>query len=397
MVDEEDPQLQKLLKEALWQVEEAKKMDLTIVKAMNFINLSKEARGFGNKRLALGLVNKAKDQLFKDLVESVVNRSDDVSDVVQKMRMERKIKEARVKFSKGDLAGAYDLLLEGPEEENQPDSKEAAREDMVPQSYSEALDSLQKVWLKMKQEENTGKDMTKAQELVKKAKEVLTKGDYDTVLKLCREVMSTIQSPEDRLLEEVDDTIEEITKTLSALFPDQPRSPKERFYKKQIEELIEQAKQNQKMDRSVEAINNSRKAREILKKLEQETIKGDIPKMIIDLRSSIDELKGKEVDVSYEEYLLKQVEETFWGGEYIKARKIANKLMSITKNAGVHLTINQLSTRLKQLDDLLKDSSGKEGYLEAKEYLEKAKRLMEQSAFDMAGNFIDKAGDVLKA
>lgn len=399
MVEGEDQKLKKSLEEALWQVGEAKKLDLSIVKAMDFINLSREAQGFGNIRLAHGMIAKAKDQLFRDLVLSITSKISDSKDAVSKMRMERKIKEARTKFSNGDLAGAYELVFQGPAEngEGAKTRKKKIEEDMAPHLYSEALDRLQKVWMKMKQEENSGKDMAKAQELVKKAKHVLAGGDYQMVLKLCQEVMGAIQSPQDRLKEEVNDTIEDISRTLSALFPEMPRSPKERFFKKQIEELIRLARKNIDLDRSVEAINNSRTAMEILKKLEHETIKGDIPKMIIDLRASIDELKMKEVDISYEEYLLKQVEETFWNGEYIKARKIANKLMSITSSASVHLMVNQLTTRLQELDVQLKSRTGKEGYLEAREYLDKAKKMMEQSAFDMARNFLDKAGEVLEA
>ena len=226
--------------------------------------------------------------------------------------------------------------------------------------------------------------MGKAQSLVKDAKASLAHGEYDKVLLLCNEVMAAIQSPQDRLKEEVEDTIEDISRTLKALFPTDPRSPKERFFKKQIEELLGQAQHGLTSDRPIEAINNSRKAKDILKKLEQETIKGDIPKMIIELRASIDDLKQSEVDISYEEYLLKQVEETFWKGEYIKARKIANKLESITKNAKNHLLVNQLTSSLNELNTSLKDRAGKEGYLEAREYIEKAKMLLEQSAFDIS-------------
>ncbi|MFO8051485.1 MAG: hypothetical protein R6V01_07290 [Thermoplasmatota archaeon] len=397
MDEREDPKLRRSLEEALWQVEEAKKLDLSIVKAMNFINLSKEAQGFGNKRLAMGLLTKAKDQLFKELIEKIVSETKESMDVVSKMRMERKVNEARNRFSKGDLSGAYELLLKASRDDDHPKKQLEKKEEMIPERYSEALDSLQRVWLKMKQEENKGKDMSKAQELVKNAKKMLVRGDHDTVLGLCQEVMSTIQSPDDRIKEEVDDTIDEISRTLSALFPDEPRSPKERFFKKQIEDLITLARQNIGLGRSVEAVNNSRKASDILKTLEQESIKGDIPKMIIELRTSIDDLKKKEVDVSYEEYLLKQVEDTFWNGEYIKARKLANKLMSITASATVHLKINQLTSRLRMLDEQLKVRAGKEGYLEAKEYLDEAKRLMEQSAFDTADDFLEKAGEVLQA
>ena len=237
--------------------------------------------------------------------------------------------------------------------------------------------------------------MTKAKKLIREAKSSLSKNRYQKVKDICREVMDTIQSPQDRLREEAAETIEEISRTLRALFPEKPRSPKERFFKKQIEELVAQSRQMMANDRTVEAINSSRKAREILSKLEQESIRSDIPKMIIELRASLDDLKSSKVDVSYEEYLLKQVEETFWKGEYIKSRKIANKLESITKNAKVHVRVNELSTRLSSLNQQLKDRAGQEGYLQAKEYIDKAKILMDQSAFDMASSFLDKAGTVL--
>ncbi|MFW3147086.1 MAG: hypothetical protein ACMUIE_09775 [Thermoplasmatota archaeon] len=388
----------KSLDETLWQVEESKKLGLSIVKAMNYINLSKEAQGYGNISLAKGLVSKAKDQLFNDLVDHAVSSIGGDQDVVVRMRIERLVKEARDRFAKGDIKGAYELLFEeGPEDENGAKGKVQVKEEMVPQLYSEALDHLQKVWLMMKQAETTGKDMTRAQNLIKKAKKMVANGDHEKVMALCKEIMDNIQSPEDRLREEVKETINEITRTMKALFPEEPRSPKERFFKKQIEELITLANQNLNLERPVEAINNSRKAKEILLRLEQEAIKGDIPKIIIDLRSSIDDIKASEVDVSYEEYLLKQVEETFWKGEYIQSRQIANKLESITTNAIVHIKMNQLSTRLRDLTITLKANTGKENYLEAKEYIEKAKMMLDQSAYDMAQQFLDKAENVLAA
>lgn len=394
MPDLEDQQIKKNLEEALWQVEEAKALNLSITKAMNFINLSKEAQSYGNKRLALGLLVKSRDQLFSDIINSAINGLEDDRDIIAKMRLERSIREARERYQKSDLRGAYDLILKREAEER--DKKKEVVEENVPQLYSEAIDSLQRVWLKMKQEEGKGKDMEKAQSLVKEAKNVLSTGNYDRVMNLCNQVMGAIQSPQDKLKEEVEDTIEDLTRTLKALFPTDPRSPKERFFKKQIEELLFQAQNGLRTDRPIESINYSRKAKDILKKLEQETIKGDIPKLIIELRASIDDLKKNEVDISYEDYLLKQVEETFWNGEYIKARKIANKLDSITRNAMVHLRMNQLTSSLNGLNIQLKDRAGKEGYLEAREYIEKAKMLLEQSAFDMAQSFLEKAKDVLQ-
>ncbi|MGA1792591.1 MAG: hypothetical protein ACMUHM_01435 [Thermoplasmatota archaeon] len=395
MSDLESQQIKKALEEALWQVEEAKSIGMSITKAMNFINLSKEAQGYGNKRLALGLLTKAKDQLFNDIISRVIGNIKDEKDVVAKMRLERAIREARDKFSKGDLKGAYDLLLRSTSDEKANAADD--NEENVPRLYSEALDSLQKVWLKMKQEEDKGKDMTKAKTLIKDAKGVLAQGRYERVMEICAEVLTSIQSPQDRLKEEVDETIDDIARNLKGLFPDDPRSPKERFYKKQIEELLMQAQNNLDSDKPLDAVNFSRKAREILKKLEQETIKGDIPKVIIELRASIDDLKKSGVDTSYEDYLLKQVEETFWKGEYIKARKVANKLYSITGNARTHLRVNQLTSSLNELNSRLKDRAGKDGYLEAREFIEKARMLLEQSAFDMAQTFLDKARNVLEA
>ncbi|MBN1539375.1 MAG: hypothetical protein JW939_04465 [Candidatus Thermoplasmatota archaeon] len=395
MHDPESQQIKKALEEALWQVEEAKGLGLSITKAMNFINLSKEAQGYGNKRLAIGLINKAKDQLFSEIIENARSGLSDDKDVVTKMRLERAVREAREMMVKGNLRGAYELILKDNDKEV-IDIKEDTG-DQLPFLYSQALDALQKVWLKMKKEEEHGKDMTRAKVLVRDAKTSLAQGHYEAVMDLCNEVLEAIQSPHDRLREEVEDTIDDITRTLKGLFPEEPRSPKERLFKKQIEELLLLAQKNLGSGSLVEGINYSRRAREVLGKLEQETIKGDIPKTIIGLRATIDDLKKSDVDVSYEEYLLKQVEETFWKGEYIKARKIANKLQSITSNAKVHLRVNQITTSLNELKLKLKDRAGKEGYLEAREYLEKAKMLLEKSAFDMAQSFLEKARVVLEA
>ncbi len=394
----EDKELKDVLKMALWQVEEAKKLDLSISKAMNFINLSKEAQSYGNKRLAIGLIAKAKDSLFNDIVDLSIGCLKDNGDVITKMKLERSTREARTIFNRGDIKEAYELLLTSADREKAC----AKATDITPEQdptavkYSEALDSLQKAWLKMKQEEGNDKDMSKAKNLIRDAKASLSKGKYDQVLNLCHEIMDSIQSPQDRLKEEADDTIIEITKTLRALFPDQPRSPKEKFFKKQIEELITQAKDRLMKDRPVEAINASRKAKEILLKLEQESIKGDIPKMIIELRSSLDELKQGKVDISYEDYILKQVEETFWRGEYIKSRKLANKLSTITTNAKVHIRVSTLSSRLVDLNEQLKEQAGHDGYLQAREYIDKAKVFMGQSAYDTASSFLDKASNIIE-
>lgn len=398
MTGPEDNEIKNLLDEALWQVEEARKLDISTAKAMNFINLSKEAIQYENRRLATSLLTKAKERLFFDMVDKVVKTTQDEGDVVTKMRMERTIKEARNVFSKGDLKGSYDIIFSALKETDSCETTEImeCKEDERARLYSEALDSLQKVWLKMKTEEERGKDMSKAKKLIREAKTMLSKDRYQNVKDICKEIMDTIQSPQDRLKEEAEETIDEISKTLRALFPEEPRSPKERFFKRQIEELLGQSREMKTQGKTLEAINASRKAKEILSKLEQESIRSDIPKMIIELRAALDDLKTSKVDISYEEYLLKQVEETFWKGEYIKARKLANKLDSITTNAKVHIRVNDLSSRLSSLNLLLKDRAGKEGYLQAKEYIDKAKILMDQSAFDMASSFLDKAGEVLE-
>lgn len=396
----EDNQLKILLDEALWQVEESKRRDLSITRAMNFINLSKEALGYSNRKLSIGLLTKARETMFNDLVEKVIQDQKEGSDAVSRMKLDRTIKEARERFSKGNLKEAYDLMISTlePKEETEcrfEENEPKCNDDATAEKYSNALDSLQRVWLKMKHEESRGKDMSKAKKIVNEAKSSLSKGRYDHVLELCKEITDVILSPQDRLKEEVEETIDDISRTLRALFPEEPRSPKERFFKNQIEELISQANEKMSEDKPVEAINSSRKAKEILERLETESIKGDIPKMIIELRGSIDELKTNDVDVSYEEYLLKQVEETFWKGEYIRARKIANKLSSIMKDSRTHLMVTELSTKLTYLDNLLKEKVGHEGYLEARDFLDKAKILMDQSAYDMASGFLDKAGNVL--
>ncbi|MGA1821934.1 MAG: hypothetical protein ACMUIG_05350 [Thermoplasmatota archaeon] len=386
--------LEENLEDALWQVEEAKAMSLSISKAMNFINLSNQAKSFGNYKLSLSLINKAKELLFSDFINVKVADMDEKGDVVAKIRLDRTIKEARDIFSKKNVKNAYSLINSSGNELKEKSSG-ASPGPEEKELYSEALDSLQKVWLKMKQEEGKGKDLRTAQSLVKEAKKALSNKDYQKVLDLCAEVMRAIQTPKERLREETDDTIDEIGKTLRALFTDEPTSPKERLFKRQIESLLQQAKENLLADRPVEAINFSRRARDILKKLEQETIKGEIPGMIIEHRAALDELRTNDVDVSYEEYLLKTMEETFWKGEYIEARKIANKLSSIIHNANSQYRMLTLSTQLGDLNGALKEKVGKDGYLEAKEYLDKAKILLDQKAFDMANDFIDKASRVL--
>jgi|GEM_PF-3321579 len=393
----EDEDLKDALEEALWQVEEAKRLSLSITRSMNFINLSREAQGYGNKRLAIGLLNKARESLFNDLVQYSMENSGGDTDAISQMKLERTIKDAREIFMKGSAKKAYEILLSVVKEDGEcgPVSEEPCDDDGEVKLYSEALDSLQKVWLKMKQEEKRGKDMSKAQKLVREAKALLSRGNYDQVLALCKDVSDAILSPQDRLKEEVEEAMEEITRTMRGLFPEGPRSPKERFFKKQIEELMAQSQSHLRSGRSVEAVNSSRKAREILQRLEQESIKGDIPRMIIELRADIDEIRTRGGDVSYEEYLLRQIEETFWKGEYIQARKTANKLLTVSKRAKENILVNDLSSRFTDLSRKLKENTGSEGYLQAREFLEKAKLLMEESAYDMAETFLEKANSVL--
>jgi hypothetical protein len=387
-----------LLDEALWQIEEAKKANLPTQKAMNFINLSKEAAGYGNIKLSAGLLQKARESLFNDMVERQRKDSETYTDVLVKLKAQRAIKDSMAMFQKGDLKGAYDQLLLRAQS-GEPHKEEVSEDGLggSVQTYADAIEVLQRSWLRMKQEEKKGKDMTRAQAMVKDAKAALSRKDYGSVMAICQELTTIILSPHDRLREETEETIDEISRTMKALFPGEPRTPKERFFKKQIEDLMTNARENLTMDRPVEAINASRKARDILQHMEKESIKDDIPKMMMELKVVIDELRSLGVDVSYEDYLLKQVEETFWKSEYIKARKIANKLESIARNAKEHQRVNLLNERLGDLNKLLKEHAGRDGYIEAREYLERAVTLLEQSSFDMASTFLDRAQEALKA
>lgn len=387
-----------ILEEALWQIEEAKKANLSASKAMNYINLSKEAAGYGNLKLSSGLLQKAREALFNDMVERQRKEAEAQTDVLVKLRMQRSIKDSMERFQKGDLKAAYDLLLQkGQPIEGAVEELITAEPGQAMQTYADAIEVLQRSWLRMKQEEGKGKDMGRAQAMIKDAKAALARKEYGKVISLCQEMTSIVLSPHDRLREETEETIDEIARTMKALFPGEARSPKERFFKKQIEDLMTNARENLFRDRPVEAINAARKAKDILQRMEQESIKDDIPKMMMELKSVIDELRSMEVDVSYEDYLLKQVEETFWKSEYIKARKIANKLESITKNAREHQRMTQLNDRLGGLNRLLKEHAGRDGYMEARELIQKAVSLMEQSSFDMANNLLDKAQEALKA
>lgn len=379
----------------LWQVEVAKARGCSTSKAMNFINLSKEASAYGNTKLSNGLKTRASAALFNDHLSSIMDEVQKDSGKELLAKAETLMRRSRETFSKGDIRGAYRIMDELLRKEEEPQKPKEAVDEERANMYSDALGGLQKVWLKMKQEEGKGKDTASAKGLLKEAKRCLATGDYERVLALCEDIMMEIQTPQERLTEETESNIEEIAKNLRALFPDDPRSPKERFFKRQIEELLERSRGELGSGAIIDSINSSRKAKEIMSRLEQETIKGEIPKQIIELRASLDELRKLNVDISYEDYLLKQVESTFWNGNFIEARKTANKLLNILNNARVQYRLHELNTSLGELHGLLKEKVGKEGYLEAREYLDKAKVMMEQKAFDMAEDFLSKASSVL--
>jgi hypothetical protein len=388
----DNEEIEMILQNTLWQVEESKKERLNTSSAMNFISLSKEAMEYENFNLARSLLNKACDLLFNDYVALLINKIGD-EDVVRKMRLERVIKDARDNHLKTDAREAYRIVRQASVPEK-PRTTSSERDDSK-SDYSSSLDMLQKVWLKMKQEERKGKDLKNAQSLVKEAKKALSVKDFRRVKELCDEVMRSIQTPRERLREESEETIDEISATMKALFTEEPTSPKEKLFKKQIDSLLEQARKELDSGNHVGSINSSRKAREILKKLEQETIKSEIPSLMAEYRVSLDELISGGVDVSYEEYLLKSIEETFWKGDYIEAMKMSRKLGTTIRNAKTQHRMLGLSERLGDLTSRLKEMIGKDGYPEAKEYLDKAKILIDQKAFDMADEFISKASDVL--
>jgi hypothetical protein len=381
--------------DVLWQVEEAKLRDLPTGKAMNFMNLSREAAGFGNAKLASSLLIRARDMLFNDYLSSIMSEISRSGRSELMARAESAMRHSREFYASGKVRDAYGVMMDLLRKEEVSDKpKEALNEEKANQ-YSDALGRLQKVWLKMRQEEGRGKDISSAKILLKEAKKALASQAYPRVMELSEQILRDIQTPQERLTEETGQTIEEIAMTLKALFPNEPRSPKERFFKRQIEDLIERSRENLRTGAVIDSINASRKARDILTRLEQETIKGEIPKQIIELRGSLDELREYSIDISYEDYLLKQVEETFWSGNYIEARKTANKLWNILANAKTQYKLHQLNDRYGSLSGILKDRVGKEGYLEAREFLDKAKVLMEQRAFDIANSFLDKASEVL--
>jgi flagellin-specific chaperone FliS len=381
--------------DVLWQVEEAKLRDLPTGKAMNYVNLSREAQGFGNQKLASSLLIRARDMLFNEYLSSIMDEASRAGKADILARAESAMRKARDLQGQGMIKQAYAVLAEIIKKDEAKTKPVEAENEEKANLYTDALGSLQKVWIKMRHEEGRGKEIASAKDLMKEAKKALASQDFPRVSELSERILREIQTPQERLTEETGTTIEEIAKTLKALFPTEPRSPKERFFKRQIEDLIIRSREALQTGAVIDSINASRKAREILTRLEQETIKGEIPKQIIELRASLDELREYSIDISYEDYLLKQVEETFWSGNYIESRKTANKLWTILTNAKTQFKLHQLNDRFGSLSSLLKDRVGKEGYLEAREFLDKAKLLMEQRAFDMANSFLDKATEVL--
>ena len=59
--------------------------------------------------------------------------------------------------------------------------------------------------------------------------------------------------------------------------------------------------------------------------------------------------------------------------------------------------LRKLSDQINEMDSRIQMNIGSERYSEAREYLNKAKILMEQSAYDMASDFLDKAGSALNS
>ena len=95
--------------------------------------------------------------------------------------------------------------------------------------------------------------------------------------------------------------------------------------------------------------------------------------------------------------LLKQIEEASWKGEYIEARKVANKLSSTLENAETQHRMHELTSRLKDLNNRLRACTESEYYAEVKDFLDEAKISMEKRSFDEAETHLDKAGSLLSA
>jgi len=381
------------LGEALWQVEIAKRQNLPISRAMNFIRLSKEAQGYGNQELATGMVKRAKEGLFQDLVGSISKKVEGTSDIETRMTLERGIREAKRLYNKGDLKGAYRALIGKADREL--DGEEGGKEDDSTMR-AQALEKLQKVWLRLKNEEKKGRDTRAQAELINKARAAIGKKQYKEVVSLCDRANDMLQSPKDRIREETENLIEEVDGIKTELFSDENGcSPKEIVFHDQIERLMEESNRCIRDGRTLDALHKARNAKDVLKALERDTIKDSIPNLIIQLKAKLESLQKRGIDLSYEEYLMKQMEDASYKEDYLGAKKTANKLSSSLQNAEQQNLVLTISSRLSDLNNQLKGHVGKEGYMEAKEALNKAKSSLEMRDFDGATSYLDRAANAL--
>ncbi len=385
------------LDDALWQVEVAKRFDIAISRAMNFINLSKDAKGYGNDALAEGMMNRAKETLFNDLIEHLSSHDQEEKNIADKMRMKRNFNEAKFLFSRGDIRGGYDLLLAIGEAEEEPTAGpgKARRKAKTSAAHSKSLDQLQKVYLRLKNEEKKGKDVVMARDYVTKARKALQKKDYEQVQLLCESANNVLQSPMDQMCDQAGEIIDGISQTRDELFDAEAAIPKERIYRKQIEKFLERAKDKLRADRPIEALDLAGKSQIILKALERDTIKGNLPNMILELKASLEGLRSRGLDLSYEDYLMKQMEESSFNEDYIEAKKAGLKLRTCLVNADSQNQLHTISTKLGDLSNRLRGHIGKDGYIEAKEALDSAKMYLEQSAFDKVNKELATASGIL--
>ncbi len=385
------------LDDALWQVEVAKRFDITISRAMNFINLSKDAKGYGNDPLAEGMMNRAKDTLFNDLAEHLSSKEKEGRNIADKMRTKRAFNEAKFLFSRGDIRGSYDLLLAMKETEEKPGYEHggSAKKAKTSAAHSKALDILQKVYLRLKNEEKKGKDVVMARDYVTKARKALQKKDYEQVQLLCESTNNVLQSPMDKMSDKAGEIIDGISQTRDELFDAEATIPKERIYRKQIEKYLERAKDKLRADRPIEALDLARGSQIILKALERDTIKGNLPNMILELKASLEGLRSRGLDLSYEDYLMKQMEDSSFNEDYIEAKKAGLKLRTCLANADSQNQLHMISTKLGDLSSRLRGHIGKDGYIEAKEALDGAKVYLEQSAFEKANKQLITASGIL--
>ena len=397
MSEELEREIEVYHQDTLWQVETTEKLELPTAQAVKYIKLSEQAKSYGNIALAKSLLGKARYVLFKDFIGSQREKAGEKKDAIERIRFESSEKTARSLFTKGNLHEAYEVLTLKKLPKRKELGEAMMEEEASPKLHSEALDLLQRAWLKIKQEEIKGKDLSKALTMVKEAKVHLSSGNYSRVVELCNSAMEVTQSPQERFMEEAEMLIDSISTTLSALFPSTPKSPKERLFKRQIEELLSRARGEMERGMMINAIDLSRRAKDILNHLEKDTIKGYIPKLILELKANLQDIGSRGVDLSYEEYLLKQIEEASWKGEYIEARKVANKLSSTLENAETQHRMHELTSRLKDLNNRLRACTESEYYAEVKDFLDEAKISMEKRSFDEAETHLDKAGSLLSA